>query len=299
MPLPLIATYTFACQLVAFHAVGLLFEAADRSGKLSSFKTKAVDRKPYASLLPRVLANQFLILLPAMLLLEKSGLAFAGQSHLPISRFFASLPIMAIGHDIIQYTAHRYLLHQPNLPLMRFLRHSLHHSTSASRGISACYMSAPDFVLEIILPYLLPLAIVGGGGADLRWHCMVAGLGAIGGVYEHSGYDFSKPFWEDSSISSSKGVNSSSISENEDTDDHITGLIIKWQPLRNILLQLLDNRSHSQHHSKGSVSFSDGFGSPGICDTFFGTRWDLAESRRRLQEANAEWQGQMATVNQK
>ena len=42
-------------------------------------------------LLPRVLANQVIILLPCMLALQASGLAFAGQEHLPLWRFVGSL----------------------------------------------------------------------------------------------------------------------------------------------------------------------------------------------------------------
>ena len=61
---------------------------------------------------------------------------------------------------------------------MRKLKHSIHHSTGASKGISACFMSGPDFFLEIVLPYLLPLAIIGGGGSDIVFHTMIAGLGA-------------------------------------------------------------------------------------------------------------------------
>jgi len=40
---------------------------------------------------------------------------------------------------------------------------------------------------------------------------------------------------------------------------------------------LVSSHAHGEHHRVGDVSFSDGFGSPGICDTLFATRWDLVE----------------------
>jgi hypothetical protein len=40
---------------------------------------------------------------------------------------------------------------------------------------------------------------------------------------------------------------------------------------------LITSKAHAEHHRRSNVSFSDGFGSPGLCDTIFRTRWDLAE----------------------
>jgi hypothetical protein len=56
-------------------------------------------------------------------------------------------------------------------------------------------------------------------------------------------------------------------------------------PRENFLLaflaQLITSKAHGEHHRRSNVSFSDGFGSPGICDTFFKTRWDFATPERR------------------
>ncbi len=185
--LPL-SVYVWALQMVVFHAVGYAFEWCDRTRTLRQFKVRDIDRKSYRQLMGRVLFNQCVVLLPCMVLMQAVGLCFTGEAHLPLWRFLGSLVVMGIGHDVVQYVTHRHLLHRPSL--MRTLRHSVHHSTGASKGISACYMSAPDFFLEIVLPYLLPLALIGGGGSDILFHSMIAGLGAVGGVYEHSGYDF-------------------------------------------------------------------------------------------------------------
>ena len=257
MPL---SVFVWGVQMVVFHGVGYAFEVCDRTRTLRRFKVRDIDRKSYAQLMPRVLKNQTFILLPCMMAMQASGLAFAGQGHLPLWRFIMSLAVMGVGHDVVQYVTHRHLLHNPRF--VRKLKHSVHHSTGASKGISACYMSGADFFLEIVLPYLLPLALIGGGGSDIVFHTMIAGLGAVGGVYEHSGYDFAV-------------------------------LLPKAQIARRmprfvtVLGGLITSHAHGEHHAKGNVSFSDGFGSPAVCDTVFGTRWDKVEARRRSEAVEA------------
>ena len=257
--LPL-SVYVWALQMVVFHAVGYAFEHCDRHRLLRRAKVRDIDRKSYRQLMPRVVANQVFVLLPCMVAMQAAGLCFAGQEHLPLWRFVASLVVMGIGHDVVQYATHRYLLHRPSL--MRTLKHSVHHSTGASKGISACYMSVPDFFLEIVLPYLLPLALIGGGGSDILFHSMIAGLGAVGGVYEHSGYDFAALLPRER-------------------------IAARTPRLIKMVGALITSHSHGEHHARGNVSFSDGFGSPGVCDSVFGTRWDQVESRRRIREASA------------
>lgn len=293
--------YVWAVQQVVFHATGLLFEYFDRTNAFPTSKVRHVnlDRKPYLSLLPRVLFNQFFILLPCMCLSALAGLCFSGPlegEHLHPVRFLASLPAMALGHDVIQYLAHRYLLHQPNIHLMRFLKHSVHHSTGATRGISACYMAAPDFLLEIVGPYLIPLALVGGGGSDYFFHSLIAGMGAIGGIYEHSGYDFSIHFVDPADTITTadlladypvKPVAMASTSSSSSPAAATTAHAEPASPLsiRRLaclfLANFLDNRSHGEHHTRANVSFSDGFGSPSIMDTLLKTRWsDIPRPKR-------------------
>ncbi len=256
--LPL-SVYVWALQMVVFHGVGYAFEYCDRSGTLRRAKVRDIDRKSYRQLMPRVLANQVFVLLPCMMGMQAVGFCFTGQPHLPLWQFIASLVVMGIGHDVVQYATHRHLLHRPSL--MRTLRHSIHHSTGASKGISACYMSAPDFFLEIVLPYLLPLALIGGGGSDVLFHSMIAGLGAVGGIYEHSGYDLA------------------ALLPRERIAAH-TPRFVK------VIAALITSHAHGEHHAKGNVSFSDGFGSPAICDSVFGTRWDIVETRTRQSDTS-------------
>jgi sterol desaturase/sphingolipid hydroxylase (fatty acid hydroxylase superfamily) len=240
-------------HMIAFHSVGLAFEWCDRTRRLARFKVRDLDRMSYRQLLPRVLLNQTAILLPAMLATEYFGLAFVGSPDLSLVAAILSLVGMGLGHDVVQYASHR-LMHHP--ALMRLLGHSLHHTTGASKAISACYQSAPDFFLEITLPYLLPLALVGGGGSNVLFHLAVPCLGAFGGLYEHSGYDFGVAFRDPAKTGWRRRLNAAL--------DHLTSSI-----------------AHGNHHTRGNVSFSDGFGSPGLCDTIFRTRWDLVPERVR------------------
>ena len=252
--LPL-SVVVWLAQMVAYHAFGLWFEYLDRSGSLAAYKTRPADRLTYVQILPRVLFNQVFVLLPAMVLAQWAGLAFVGPAHIGPLMFVVGLVGMTIGHDVVQYVAHCWILHRPSL--MRALGHSVHHSTTASRAISACYMSPADFLLEIAGPYLLPLiaiSAIGSGGSDLVFHLLTVASGAFGGLYEHSGYDFSVKLARSDS------------------------------PMARVVAKLVSSRAHAEHHGRGNVSFSDGFGSSNICDTLFRTRWDLVAQRERRRQ---------------
>lgn len=250
--LPL-SVLTWIVMMVVYHGFGVAFEYCDRTGALSKAKVRRADRLGYFDLLPRVVINQIFVLLPCMIALQWAGLAFVGTPHLAAWRFILDMALMAVGHDVVQYATHRYILH--HRLLMRRLGHAVHHSTGASKAISACYMSAPDFFLEIVLPYLLPLVLVGGGGSDVFFQLAVAGLGAFGGLYEHSGYDFAVPLRQ-------------------------SRFFEKLPLLGRVLDSVITSKAHGEHHRRFNVSFSDGFGSPGICDTVLSTRWDKVETAR-------------------
>jgi sterol desaturase/sphingolipid hydroxylase (fatty acid hydroxylase superfamily) len=243
-------------QMIAYHGFGLWFEYLDRTGSLADYKTRPVDSWTYMQVLPRVLANQVFILLPAMAITQWAGLAFVGNAHIGPALFVVGLIGMTIGHDIVQYVSHAWILHKPTL--MRTLGHSVHHSTTASRSISACFMSPTDFLLEIAAPYLLPLiaiSAIGSGGSDLLFHVFTVSAGAFGGIYEHSGYDFS--------VKLARSPN----------------------PIARFVASRISSKAHAEHHGRGNVSFSDGFGSSNICDTVFKTRWDLVGPRERRRPA--------------
>ncbi|MBI1181535.1 MAG: fatty acid hydroxylase family protein [Alphaproteobacteria bacterium] len=251
-PFGSLSLFVWAFHMVVYHGVALGFEALDRSGRLRRFRVRRPERRGWRALLPLVLFNQCCILLPAMLLLERAGLAYAGPRHLNPVWFVACLPLMGIGHDVVQYAGHA-AMHRLGL---RFLGHRVHHGTGASRAVSACYMHPADFVFQIVLPYLVPLVLVGGGGADVAFHLLTVSLGAVGGLYEHSGYDFAPAL---------AGVGG-------------RGLLAR---LARAAAPLASSHAHGQHHRFADVSFSDGFGSPGLCDTLLGTRWDRKRPPRR------------------
>ena len=58
--------------------------------------------------------------------------------------------------------------------------------------------------------------------------------------------------------------------------------------LLDALAGLVTSKAHAEHHRRGMVSFSDGFGSPGICDAIFATRWDLVADRVPRAQARKE-----------
>lgn len=234
-------------HMLVFHGTGALFAWCDRRGILQTFKVRRSRPAAYAEFLPRVLFNQVCILLPAMWLCEASGLAFSGPHRVGFEFALVAIVLMTIGHDLVQYVSHRFLLHNSRL---RILGHGLHHSSGASCSISACYMSAPDFFLTIVCPYLIPLIAIGGGSASLEFQLLLSGLGAIGGLYEHSGYDLS--VWDRGKASPRRA-----------------SLFLR------IAVSAISSHAHGEHHRRSRVSFSDGFGSPGLCDTIFRTRWDL------------------------
>ncbi len=241
-------------QMAAFHLFGFAFHWVDSTGRLSRFRVRPLETRSYVQLLPRVLANQVFVLLPAMMAVEWLGLAFVGPTNVGIWIWLLSFIAMPIGHDFVQYAMHRYVLHR--VSLMRPLGHAVHHSTAAGRSISACFMSLPDYFLEIGLPYLVPLILIGGGGADFWFHSFIVTAGAFGGLYEHSGYDFSLAF----------------------KDSEAAG----WRArLNGVLAHAISSKAHGEHHTRGNVSFSDGFGSSSICDTVMKTRWDLVGIRQR------------------
>ena len=242
-----VSLVVWSFHMLVFHGAGLVFNWCDRTGALRAYKVRGPDRFSYGTMLPRVLGNQILVLLPAMLIAGHFGLAFTGAPRLGPTAFIGGLLLMAIGHDVVQYGMHRGLLHSKHL---RWLGHDIHHRTGANASISACYMSAPDFFLNIVCPYLLPLILIGGGGSDLRFHFLVAGMGALGGLYEHSGYDFAPRIGG-------------------------AGLRMPARLLQFLPSSFTSSHAHGEHHRRWHVSFSDGFGSPGLCDWMFRTRWDL------------------------
>ncbi len=177
--------------ILVFHAVAGSFQIADHFNLAQQHRNcpNAWGKQSlptYVQMLPLVVVNQVLVLLPLMLLLERAGVAFHEVRATPSlgAELFAVI-VMTVGHDMLFYIFHRFVLHSPHF---RFLRHDIHHTSKAHSGVSAMYMHPADFVLEIALPYLVPLVIA------MRMNAVVVpavtlAAGSVGGVVEHSGYN--------------------------------------------------------------------------------------------------------------
>lgn len=104
---------------------------------------------------------------------------------------------MMMGHELLFYTCHRYILHSKTG--YKLFGHAMHHQSDAGCGATALYMTFPDFALEIVVPYVLPL-IMCPFNIGLIEHVVIVILGMVGGVYEHSGYNFFKHYGIDTSF---------------------------------------------------------------------------------------------------
>lgn len=190
LPPPPVSVTTWAAGVGVFHAAAAVAAVADATaaGAGAKVRVEADPGRRYAALLPRVVANQVLLLLPAMVAAEAAGWAYAGGP--PVAPTVGTLLVvaawMAVAHDVLFYVGHRFLLHSGWG--WRAFGHHLHHTTRAATAVSAMYMAPADYLIEIVGPYLLPLGAV-SPRLDARWHAALLAAGCVGGVYEHSGYN--------------------------------------------------------------------------------------------------------------
>lgn len=208
-PPPLLSLYASALHsnpvllswvlfMLLFHAMGLLFQYLDTSRRLANHKQfNPLPTSPlYGDMLPLVLFNQVFLLFPVMQLCRYANLIMTPIVDAPSTyghalRSFLLLSTVApFLHEILFYTAHRFVLH--SRWGFSALNHRLHHSSRAHCSISAMYMTPADFFLEVIVPYILPLILLSHGLHGLpRSHAVwMLPIGALGGLYEHSGYNF-------------------------------------------------------------------------------------------------------------
>lgn len=181
----------FLGHFIVFHVGCGLFAWLDERKWFYRMKEMCGDQAHYLDLLPNVVFNQIFLLLPSMYLLERIGWGFQGYDEAQgvfqqtlISYVFSAV-FMTVGHDLLFYLGHRFLLHSPGG--YRFFRHDLHHSTKASIALSSMYMVPSDYIIEICIPYLVPLCVL---RTDAFFNVMAIALGSVGGMYEHSGYNF-------------------------------------------------------------------------------------------------------------
>lgn len=132
--------------------------------------------------MPLVLFNQVFVLLPVMLLVAHYDFAFTGKT-VPVWMFLVHAQLLGAVHDGVFYFAHR-LLH---INWVYKHLHYVHHSSTGGVAASSLYMHPIDFIGEIILPYGVFLCLV---TTDWRFDCLLACLGSLFAMYEHSGYCF-------------------------------------------------------------------------------------------------------------
>jgi len=168
-----------------------LFVSRDLSRYLLRFKVSKIGMKNYWNMLPLVLFNQLFVMLPCMLAFTWYGFGFHEPAYRSIVSMLYRTPLLlgflSIGHDIIFYLGHRFILHTSwGIPIFR---HDIHHRAKASSAISALYMHPLDFFLEVVLPFLIPFALVSNLSSSYL-NILMPGIAALGGCYEHSGFNF-------------------------------------------------------------------------------------------------------------
>ncbi|CAN8073133.1 unnamed protein product [Agarophyton chilense] len=191
------ALQTWTQFMLAYHSACLLFQVLDQNNLLQ--RHKAFRSSPalpsYGTMLPRVLFNQICIMLPTMLAIFPYIAASQNRPEpSPFTSWLALCALAPVLHEIPFYLTHRFVLHSPR-GVARF-GHSLHHSAKAHSAISAMYMYSFDFVLEIVLPYVVPLFVLRHARMLSETHAnWLLILGSLGGLYEHSGYNFFPNVW--------------------------------------------------------------------------------------------------------
>lgn len=176
-------------HMAFFHSAALCFAHLDRSRALWRYKVykEAMEPLTYRVMLPTILRNQAVLLL-LLLLCARAGLlrpSFDAPFGSPWVLPRAALSLVGFGyaHDLLMYLAHRFVLHHAWF----YARwHALHHRTKASVAASALYMTVPDFLLEVVVPF------AGWFLAFPTEHVLVYATvmcgGAVLSMYEHSGY---------------------------------------------------------------------------------------------------------------
>ncbi|KAJ3191558.1 hypothetical protein HDU83_000022 [Entophlyctis luteolus] len=187
-------TFKKMIPTVVFNQVAILFPAMLVFSYFGGYKQPQQIHSVYATLLAADPTT-----LSAIQALNRSATAnfllTGTMSGVPTWYHIAPLPLVvtlllaAAIHEVLFYVFHRYLLHT------RFgyikLNHKLHHSAPTHSAISAFYMSPADFCFEILVPYLASVGVpVALGICNPVVAVAMLGVGTVGGMYEHSGYNF-------------------------------------------------------------------------------------------------------------
>ena len=259
------ALQSFALGMLVFHGMGTVLQIFDAYGICQQFKEfKATDKMPtYYEMLPQVLWNQIVILLPCMMITGYTRWTVPNENEVNLTanmnmvlKWFCALIIGLSGHEICFYLTHRFLLHSKWG--WTFFEHHVHHSAKTHSSISAMYMSSLDFLVEIVVPFLVPVMVVCALNLSDRFTVItLLPSGTIGGILEHSGYNFLPQF------------------------------------------TLTDTAPHARHHRMKNCSYADGFFAPNILDNVFETNCAPMFTYTRIKETVKEvylWVTNTSTV---
>lgn len=177
----------FVVFICVWHGYGLLLHVLDtvRHPALERYKLHRRDTLTYRQMLPVVLRNQLVVLLPTLVTSAVIGVrALHVASPLPPSTPYILMQqaLLYVVYEVLTYFGHR-VLHLP--AFYRF--HKMHHSTFCSVGISAQYASPLDFFLMLAGPWGAGFVLCGTHPAAA---CLFVLIGAVNSVQSHSGYRF-------------------------------------------------------------------------------------------------------------
>jgi hypothetical protein len=174
-------------HMVFWHVSCALFALCDHKQWFSRYKLVKRDRITYLEMLPRVLFNQCFLLLPSMLAIGYYELGFAGAHR---DWYLTVLHIWLFGyvHDALFYAGHAFMHTRLGYKL---LSHHVHHRSNGASAAASMYMASIDFMLEIVVPFMALFLLI---ESDWRFELLVASVGTLSPVFEHSGYYVAMPW---------------------------------------------------------------------------------------------------------
>jgi hypothetical protein len=175
-------------HFITWHVGARTFQYLDENKLFQNYKFTNTDTLTYYDILPICIRNQICILLPVLLSLDHLQLLFiipCPSWYEFFSAFITCSVIFGIIHDVLFYIGHRFL-HTPWG--FRILDHKTHHATKASIAASAIYMSPPDFIVEVVIPFIGLGFFIHSFYMEVLIILIV--LGGWGSMIEHSGYNF-------------------------------------------------------------------------------------------------------------
>ena len=169
-------------HMVAWHATCGLFALCDARGWFLRYKLIRRDRVSYASVMPLVLFNQCVILLPCILAVAHLGLGLRGVAQYAWWCVALHIWLFGYAHDALFYAGHAIMHTRLGYKLFS---HRVHHLSNGATAAASMYMAPQDFVFEIVVPTLVFFMFY-----DTSWHfdMCIAIVGSAAPSFEHSGY---------------------------------------------------------------------------------------------------------------